>query len=85
MAMAVGGVMSLLAKYSWGRSLLLRYPAFFSYGLVSHEGPTQEQVMTCQSILQAVLLGGASNWERWSFIFDTHVMKPLLMIFCVGL
>eukprot|EP00603_Paraphysomonas_imperforata_P012700 CAMPEP_0114457414 /NCGR_PEP_ID=MMETSP0104-20121206/4150_1 /TAXON_ID=37642 ORGANISM="Paraphysomonas imperforata, Strain PA2" /NCGR_SAMPLE_ID=MMETSP0104 /ASSEMBLY_ACC=CAM_ASM_000202 /LENGTH=438 /DNA_ID=CAMNT_0001629959 /DNA_START=23 /DNA_END=1340 /DNA_ORIENTATION=+ len=40
----VGGVFSTLAASSYGRSLLLAYPGFFSNGIFSHEGPTQQQL-----------------------------------------
>uniref|UniRef100_A0A1L8ECP0 Putative conserved plasma membrane protein n=1 Tax=Haematobia irritans TaxID=7368 RepID=A0A1L8ECP0_HAEIR len=31
----------LLAKFSFGRRLLLKYPGFFSFGFISHEGPSE--------------------------------------------
>lgn len=31
----------LLAKFSFGRSLLLKYPGLFSFGFISHEGPCE--------------------------------------------
>lgn len=40
----MGIVFGLLTKYSFGRKLLLNYPKFFSFGLVSHEGPTIEKM-----------------------------------------
>lgn len=54
-AVAVGGAMMALAKHSWGRALLLKYPGVMSYGLVSHEGPTQEQMeaATAEVVLSA--------------------------------
>jgi hypothetical protein len=44
LAVVIGGLMMSLAKYAWGRALLLRYPGLFTYGLVSHKGPSQEQM-----------------------------------------
>lgn len=35
---------TFLAGRSWGRSLLLNYPGFFSRGMISHEGPSQQQM-----------------------------------------
>nr|XP_018896665.1 PREDICTED: saccharopine dehydrogenase-like oxidoreductase [Bemisia tabaci] len=35
-------IFMLLAKFSIGRSLLLKYPKIFSRGCFSHEGPTEE-------------------------------------------
>ncbi|XP_074660524.1 saccharopine dehydrogenase-like oxidoreductase [Tubulanus polymorphus] len=37
-------VFGILAKFSFGRSLLEKYPRIFSLGMFSHEGPTREQV-----------------------------------------
>ena len=39
-----GGVFSTLARFQWGRSLLLRYPGVFSNGTFTREGPTQQQM-----------------------------------------
>ncbi|KAI9283822.1 saccharopine dehydrogenase [Umbelopsis sp. AD052] len=33
-----------LSSTPWGRSLLLKYPEFFSYGLFSRNGPTDQQL-----------------------------------------
>ncbi|XP_058793856.1 saccharopine dehydrogenase-like oxidoreductase [Phymastichus coffea] len=41
-AAVFGGIFSLLAKSECGRSLLLKYPKFFSLGLISREGPKPE-------------------------------------------
>lgn len=39
-----GLIFQALAKYEWGRNILLKYPRFFSNGMFSHEGPTKEQL-----------------------------------------
>ena len=39
-----GKMMEVLAQYGWGRSLLLKFPGFFSFGVFSKQGPTQEQM-----------------------------------------
>lgn len=39
-----GIFIGLLANFSFGRSLLLKYPEFFSAGLFSRAGPTEEEV-----------------------------------------
>ena len=39
-----GGIFQFLANRSWGRSLLLKHPKFFTAGLFSHEGPTKQQI-----------------------------------------
>lgn len=37
----VAVVFGLLAKFSFGRRLLLKYPGLFSFGFISHEGPSE--------------------------------------------
>lgn len=39
-----GKMMEVLAQYGWGRSLLLTFPGFFSFGVFSKQGPTQKQM-----------------------------------------
>jgi short subunit dehydrogenase-like uncharacterized protein len=39
-----GGVFNLLAQRAWGRAMLLKYPQFFSRGVFSEEGPTEEML-----------------------------------------
>ena len=39
-----GGTVMTLASFEWGRNALLQYPEFFSYGLFSHAGPTEQQL-----------------------------------------
>ncbi|KAK7792581.1 hypothetical protein R5R35_008674 [Gryllus longicercus] len=38
----VGAVFAVLARFRCGRSLLLKYPSLFSFGMISHEGPSEE-------------------------------------------
>lgn len=38
----VGAIFALMARFSFGRKLLLAHPKFFSFGFVSHEGPKEE-------------------------------------------
>lgn len=38
----------LLVKTTFGQKLLLKYPRFFSLGLVSHEGPSDEAMNNTQ-------------------------------------
>ncbi|CAG8549898.1 8762_t:CDS:2 [Funneliformis mosseae] len=42
-----GSVFKLLARYEWGKNLLLKYPRFFTFGLFSKDGPTLEQIQQC--------------------------------------
>lgn len=39
-----GAVFGIMAKFSFTRSILLKYPRFFSFGVFSHEGPTPEHL-----------------------------------------
>ena len=39
-----GSFIQLLAKFEWGRSLLLKYPGLFSNGMFSHKGPSKIQL-----------------------------------------
>jgi hypothetical protein len=41
---AVGMLMAALAHHPWTRRWLLAAPQLFSFGLVTHKGPSQEQV-----------------------------------------
>ncbi|MCO5585030.1 hypothetical protein L7F22_038962 [Adiantum nelumboides] len=43
-----GMLISFFSKSEFGRSLLLKYPKFFTGGVFSHEGPTQEQLDNTQ-------------------------------------
>ncbi len=40
----VGGVFGFLARFGWGRRLLLAFPRLFSFGFFSHAGPTRKQM-----------------------------------------
>eukprot|EP00850_Spirogloea_muscicola_P020332 SM000212S06925 [mRNA] locus=s212:190563:193062:- [translate_table: standard] len=42
--MIFGYLFRFLVTYAWGRKLLLQYPRFFSFGLFSRQGPSQEQI-----------------------------------------
>mmetsp|Transcript_30433 Transcript_30433/g.67516 ORF Transcript_30433/g.67516 Transcript_30433/m.67516 type:complete len:431 (-) Transcript_30433:552-1844(-) len=52
-----GTMLGLLAKTSWGRSMLLSHPGFFSAGVISHEGPTEEQMASTTSVTTLVARG----------------------------
>lgn len=45
-----GVVFKFLAARHWGRTLLLRYPSFFSGGIVSHAGPTDAQMQAASFV-----------------------------------
>ncbi|CAO1431078.1 unnamed protein product [Diamesa tonsa] len=42
--MMVGAILALLSKFEFGRKMLLAHPKAFTFGFVSHEGPTEESM-----------------------------------------
>lgn len=40
----LGAIFTLMARFEFTRRFLLEYPKFFSLGVFSHEGPTEEQI-----------------------------------------
>jgi len=42
-SLLLGAIFTLLNKFAFGRSLIIKYPSLFTGGAFSHEGPTQEQ------------------------------------------
>ncbi|KAJ8678991.1 hypothetical protein QAD02_014778, partial [Eretmocerus hayati] len=69
----VGGVFSLLTKSGVGRSLLLKYPKFFSGGFVSHEGPKPESMENTYFSVTLI----AKGWnQKLSEPTDQHTDPP---------
>ncbi|XP_047338293.1 probable mitochondrial saccharopine dehydrogenase-like oxidoreductase At5g39410 [Impatiens glandulifera] len=66
-----GIVMSLFAKFSLGRKLLLAYPSVFSLGACKKEGPSEEQVASA-SFKMWFVGHGFSN----SNVFPQQSAKP---------
>lgn len=52
-----GAVFMLLARFSAGRKVLLRFPALFSNGVFSHEGPTEAQIAATSFTYRFVAVG----------------------------
>ncbi|KAF8054984.1 Sccpdh [Scenedesmus sp. PABB004] len=52
-----GLVFSTLCKAAWGRALLLRFPGFFSRGLVTHAGPSEAQMAATTTTLDFFAAG----------------------------
>uniref|UniRef100_A0A8C4N787 Saccharopine dehydrogenase-like oxidoreductase n=1 Tax=Eptatretus burgeri TaxID=7764 RepID=A0A8C4N787_EPTBU len=44
LAILMGIIFGLMARFSFGRKLLEKYPKLFSFGIFSHEGPTEKQM-----------------------------------------
>ncbi|XP_043484039.1 saccharopine dehydrogenase-like oxidoreductase [Leptopilina heterotoma] len=68
-----GGIFLLLTKSEFGRNLLLKYPKFFSGGLASHEGPSEEQMENSHFSITFK----ATGWkEKLAEVSDKHVDAP---------
>ncbi|GFW15550.1 saccharopine dehydrogenase-like oxidoreductase [Trichonephila clavipes] len=66
-------VFGFLSMFSFGRSLLAKYPSFFSAGAFSTEGPTRQQVM--EGTTTVTLLG--KGWKnKLSEPTDQHTTPP---------
>jgi hypothetical protein len=52
-----GFLFALLARFAWGRQLLLRHPRLFSRGFFSHEGPSPEQIRSTSFRYRMVAVG----------------------------
>ncbi|CAD6901936.1 unnamed protein product [Tilletia caries] len=50
----------IMAGFKWGRSSLLRFPKLFSSGMVSHEGPTRQQIQSTSFLTTLVARGHSS-------------------------
>ncbi|XP_068135645.1 saccharopine dehydrogenase-like oxidoreductase [Hyperolius riggenbachi] len=82
---AVGGLLSviklmfagffflLFTTFSFGRSLLIKYPTFFTFGYLSKEGPTQKQMD--ESSFSMTFFG-----EGYTQVQDSQLRKPNIKI-----
>lgn len=43
----IGAVVPVIAKFALGRKLLIRFPALFTFGMFTHDGPSRQQMETC--------------------------------------
>ncbi|XP_018356001.1 PREDICTED: saccharopine dehydrogenase-like oxidoreductase isoform X2 [Trachymyrmex septentrionalis] len=69
----VGTLLLVLSRTACGRNLLLKYPALFSYGFISHENPNPEM----QKSTHFSLTFEASGWtEKLSEPTDEHTDPP---------
>ncbi|KAG5673995.1 hypothetical protein PVAND_003990 [Polypedilum vanderplanki] len=55
-----GIIFGTLARFDFGRKLLLNYPKFFTFGAASHEGPTEEA--NEHSVMEMFFLG--EGWKE---------------------
>ncbi|KAK2724007.1 hypothetical protein QYM36_002372 [Artemia franciscana] len=69
----VAAMFGLLASFRFGRSLLEKYPRFFSLGAFSHEGPTREEM---DAMSFEMVFHGRGWQEKTAEPTDQHVEKP---------
>lgn len=69
----VAAVFGLLSMFGLGRSLLQKFPGFFSAGMVKKGGPTREQVATCSFSL---MVRGSGWGETLAEPTDKHATLP---------
>ncbi|XP_063242400.1 saccharopine dehydrogenase-like oxidoreductase [Bacillus rossius redtenbacheri] len=69
----VGGVIGVLSRSNLGRKLLLKYPGFFTGGMVSHEGPSEELMENTEFSL---MVRGEGWQEKLAEPTDQHSEPP---------
>ncbi|XP_046401320.1 saccharopine dehydrogenase-like oxidoreductase [Ischnura elegans] len=73
MTVLVAGIFFVMTKFKLGRSLLLQHPKIFSFGFISHEGPSEEAMQSTKFKMTFDLLGWS---EELSEPTDNHVSMP---------
>lgn len=68
-----GIIFATFCQFSWSRKLLLKHPKFFTAGLASHEGPSEE---TMNNTLFSVTLVGKGWEEKAAQPLDAHDGPP---------
>lgn len=63
----------ILAKFSFGRSLILKHPKLFTYGLVSHKEPSEESINKIEICITFLTRGWT---EKLSEPSDVHSDPP---------
>jgi short subunit dehydrogenase-like uncharacterized protein len=72
--MIVGFVFSTLAKYEMGRSLLKKYPALFSLGGFTKQGPTRKQLET--TFFTTLFIANGKDKDGKPLILRSNVHGP---------
>lgn len=65
----VGYFLQTLTKYSLGRTLLLKYPEYFSLGMFSRSGPSEEAISSSTATYKFV-------GEGWSSSYLKNISEP---------
>ncbi|KAL6439110.1 hypothetical protein ACFW04_003821 [Cataglyphis niger] len=74
MMVAIAGmIFALMARTAFGRNLLLKYPALFSYGFISHESPKHETIEQTHFSITFKALGWT---EKLTEPTDQHTDPP---------
>ena len=82
-----GMIFGILAKFSGGRYLLENYPSFFSFGLVSKDGPSKEMAENTNFVMTLV----GQGWkEKVTDPKSNHQDEPnrqveILLLICMCL
>ena len=75
-----GELLEALAQFSWGRTLLLRFPGVFSYGLFSREGPTEEQMAQTRFEMRFIGHGYAQGTLQHLHNVETRFYCPQTLL-----
>lgn len=65
-------VFGIMTKTNFTRNLLLKYPKIFSLGMVSHEGPTEEQLDNTTFMMTFY----GEGWSERGATPEEHTTKP---------
>lgn len=69
----LGAVFGILSSFKFGRTLLERFPGFFSCGTVKRGGPTREQAVACSFTM---IIKGKGWSEKLAEPTDNHTSPP---------
>lgn len=69
--MIFGLVFAVLCKFSFGRSLLIKYPSFFTFGGFKKGGPTMKQIQETSFTMTFVSKGWSTKLEDLSAQHDS--------------
>ena len=72
--------LTILSKFAFGRSLLLKYPGIFSFGVFSKNGPTEEQMKATSFSDKFIGYGFTSkdsnSWKKPDYEIVASVTGP---------
>lgn len=65
-----GTIFKSLARYQFGRNILLSYPKIFSGGILTHQGPTEEQLKETTFTVTCIGKGKESDGNKVTLRID---------------